>query len=213
MEMMISYINRVLGHVINTRKLTVAPPDDYVAGVVKRLRTTFGPHRNVFTVLEVEELTGKLGHLALTAPWLKYLMTHVYASLAHTLNMNHWALVRSSSSFREGLKRIKQASKDELGQREKSYFQAENARKIHHSKRIYPFNKTLRKELKLINQPPNRACIPSYSIQRLQSPGNGRLLYRTKSLVVFRVARERPPQDPQVYQKQHVRTTDRYQCP
>jgi hypothetical protein len=125
------------------------------------LRTTFGSHRNVFTVLEVEELTGKLGHLALTAPWFKYIMTHIYASLAHALNMNHWALmIRSSSSFREGLKRIKQASEDELGQREKSYFQAANAKKVHHSKRIYPFNKMLRKELKLILQAITDPAIP-----------------------------------------------------
>jgi hypothetical protein len=160
METMISYINKILGHMINTRELTVAPPDDYVQGVIQLLRTTFGPHRNVFTVPEAEELTGKLGHLSLTAPWLKYLMTHVYASLAHALNMNHWALVRSSASFCEGLKQIKQASNDELGKRDKSYFQAENARRIHRSRRIYPFNKTLRKELNLILQAITSTSIP-----------------------------------------------------
>jgi hypothetical protein len=113
--------------------------------------------------------------------------------------MNHWALVRSSSSFHDGLKRIKQASNDELGKLKKTYFQAENARRVHRSKQIHPFNKMLYKELKLILQAITDPTIPkavpishlieheflATAFSNSSLLVNGRLLPQSKSLVVF----------------------------
>jgi hypothetical protein len=105
-EMVVSYINKVLGHIINTRELTIAPPQEFIAEVLKTLEKTWGSHRKQFDTQMASELAGKLNHIALTAPWLNYLMPQLYLSLANALKMNQEEEIRTSKSFRKALKAI-----------------------------------------------------------------------------------------------------------
>jgi hypothetical protein len=43
-EMVISPIQRVLGHIIDTRRMVISTPLDFVQDVIHSLRTTWGPH-------------------------------------------------------------------------------------------------------------------------------------------------------------------------
>lgn len=81
-EMAVAPINCILGHIVDTRHLTVSTPREFIAEVLKSLLTTWGEHRRRFFISEAEVLTGKLGHISIAAPWLRYLMTHIYCSLA-----------------------------------------------------------------------------------------------------------------------------------
>ncbi len=54
----------MLGLVIDTNRMTVSVPDDYIKSVCLLINSTWHTHRQRFTVKEAQELTGKLGHLA-----------------------------------------------------------------------------------------------------------------------------------------------------
>ena len=150
MEMLVAPINRVLGSILNTHRLTVGTPDDFLREVEKLLQTTWGPHRFTFTIKEAEELAGKLGHISVAAPWLRYLMTHIYSSLARSLGITRYDLIRSSKTFREALNKIRAAPTTTEGLRTKSFYQAETARAVHKGVRKFGINKLLRQELALI---------------------------------------------------------------
>jgi hypothetical protein len=108
-EMTIAPINRILGHVIDTRRLSVDTPADFLDPLREKLSCAWGPHRRSFTVLEAETLAGQLGHASFSAPWLKHIMPHVYQSLASALRVNRAHLISTSQSFRYALKQIKRA--------------------------------------------------------------------------------------------------------
>ena len=84
-EMIIATCNKVLGLILNTRNMTISIPDDFIASLNKLLKTTWGPHRKSFSAQEAAELAGKLGHASIGAPWLKFMVAHVYTSLASAL--------------------------------------------------------------------------------------------------------------------------------
>ncbi len=54
----------MLGLVIDTNRMTVSVPDDYIQSVCLLIDSTWHTHHQRFTVKEAQELTGKLGHLA-----------------------------------------------------------------------------------------------------------------------------------------------------
>ena len=62
-------IQIMLGLVINTNRMIVSVPEDYIQGVCLLINSTWHTHRQQFTVKEAQELTGKLGHLAEVANW------------------------------------------------------------------------------------------------------------------------------------------------
>ena len=155
MEMVISYINKVLGHELDTRRLTISTPRDYINEVKKLLSTTWGPHRKQFTVQEAAELTGKLGFMSISAPWLKFLMTHLYASMANALRLNRAHLIRSNRQFRSALRQLRQADRMENPEdqaRVKTFYQGETARAVHKNKKTYWINGSMRRELQLIRR-------------------------------------------------------------
>jgi hypothetical protein len=76
-DMTISPVNRVLGHIVDTRRMTLSTPPEFIADVASSLATMWGPHRKSFTLREIETLVGKLNHMALAAPWLRFLMAQV----------------------------------------------------------------------------------------------------------------------------------------
>lgn len=104
-EMTIHYLNKILGVNINTRKLTVETPKEFVSKVVKLLDTVWRPSesgkgaRKSFMIKEAETLVGMLGHISNTAPWLKHLMSHLYTSIAAALKSNTSYLVCTNKHF------------------------------------------------------------------------------------------------------------------
>jgi hypothetical protein len=132
--------------------MTVSTPPEFLAEIRHSLNTTWGEHRRCFRISEAEILTGKLGHASIAAPWLRYLMTHIYCSLAYALKLAHWELVRCSSSFRKALRQLKQAPSTPAGASIKTFHQADTARRVHHSTKQFRIPHTLRRELRLISQ-------------------------------------------------------------
>ena len=151
-EMMISHINKVLGHMVDTRRLTVSTPESFLKEVVDMLNTTWGEHRQAFTVKEAEELAGKLNHVAITAPWLKFLMTQVYQSLATALKLNERTARRTCRSFQDALKALRRLPRDPAHEQERNFHTAQAARLVHLHPQRHFINATLRKELRLIRR-------------------------------------------------------------
>jgi hypothetical protein len=67
----------MLGLLIDTNRMIISIPDDYIQGVCLLIKSTWHTHRQQFTVKEAQELTGKLGHLAEGANWVFHLLTHL----------------------------------------------------------------------------------------------------------------------------------------
>ncbi len=89
----------MLGLVIDTNRMTVSVPDDYIKSVRLLINSTWHTHRQRFTVKEAQELTGKLRHLAEGTNWVFHLLTHLYASIAYALSKNKRFLEDSSLEF------------------------------------------------------------------------------------------------------------------
>jgi hypothetical protein len=68
-------IQTMLGLIINTNRMTVSVPDDYIQSVCLLIDSTWHTHCQQFTVKDAQELTGKLGHLAEGANWVFHLLT------------------------------------------------------------------------------------------------------------------------------------------
>ncbi len=97
-------IQTMLGLLINTDRMIVRIPDDYIQGVRPLIKSTWHTHCQQFTVKEAQELTGKLRHLAKSANWVSHLLTHLYASIAYALSENKKILVDSSPEFQTLIK-------------------------------------------------------------------------------------------------------------
>jgi hypothetical protein len=74
----ITSIQTMLGLLINTNRMIVSTPDDYIQGVHLLIESTWHTHRQQFTLKEAQELTEKLGHLAEGANWVFHLLTDLY---------------------------------------------------------------------------------------------------------------------------------------
>ena len=171
-EMLVSHRNRILGHVIDTRRLTVGIPEDFLTDVVTLLDTTWGPHRKMFLAREAEELTGKLNHIAITAPWLKFLMTQLYQSLSCALKLNERQARRSCRSFQLALRELRRLPPEANNDSARSFHSAAVARAIHRQPLRHSINKTLRRELRLIRRvltdpTLEKACPISHLIPRV----------------------------------------------
>jgi hypothetical protein len=92
-------IQTMLGLIIDTNRMTVSVPDDYIQSVRLLINSTWHTHCQHFTVKEAQELTGKIGHLAKGANWVFQLLTHLYASIAYALSENKRFLEDSSPEF------------------------------------------------------------------------------------------------------------------
>jgi hypothetical protein len=73
----------VLGLDINTYRLSFSIPMQYVQEVLKLLNNTWHAGQKQSIVSEAQKLTGKLEHLAKGATWIFYLLSHLYALIAH----------------------------------------------------------------------------------------------------------------------------------
>jgi hypothetical protein len=100
-------IQTMLGLVIDTNRMTVTVPNDYIQSVRLLINSTWHNHRQQFMVKKAQELTGKLGHLAKGANWVFHLLTHLYASIAYAFSENKRFLADSSPEFQTLIKSLR----------------------------------------------------------------------------------------------------------
>lgn len=146
-EMIISHFNKVLGVEINTRRMDVGPPPEFVARTLKQLEA-FHSGRRAFTVKEMSTVVGLLGHIATTSKWLNHLLSHLYTSIASALKVNRAYEIQTSKAFRDAMKAL---DNDEfVAPNERSYHQGVLHRLVHKSRKIHYLNSTAKEELRLI---------------------------------------------------------------
>ena len=160
-ELLVAPVNRILGLTLNLRKLTVGTPSDFISSTISSLRTTWGPHRKSFKAQEAEELTGKLNHIAFSAPWLKFLLGNIYVSLAKALRLNNSHLIRSSQRFRDALRAIRTAGASPSGAAMQAFHTGTTARSVHGCTLLHHIGADLRKDLRLIERALSSPCCPT----------------------------------------------------
>ena len=70
---------------INTRRLAVRTPAEYVEETAQILKSTWNPHKYTFIISDAEIITGRLGYIAETSPWLRFMMSFMHTSIACAL--------------------------------------------------------------------------------------------------------------------------------
>ena len=106
LEMFVNYANILLGHHINTRKMNVSVPFDYLSTLNNQL-THWHSKRQLFAIPKVEPIIGKLGHAAQTLRWPKRLMGHLYTSFAAAPGASNQHLLLTSKLFCKLMEMIK----------------------------------------------------------------------------------------------------------
>ena len=100
----INWTNKLLGVQINTHRLTVQTPVEYIDKLVKIMNSKWHAKRQTWYVLDMESLTGKLGHISEISPWLRYLLPHLYMSLTNVLGVSKAKIIHTRADFRQILK-------------------------------------------------------------------------------------------------------------
>ena len=132
---MVAPVNHILGLTLNSHLLTLGVPPDFLAKVITILQTTWGQYRCAFVVNDAEILIGKLNHIAYGAPWLKFLLGHIYSSLAYALQINQAHLICTSHAFWCTLKASRTAPTTLDGKTQCAFHAGITAWLIHHNKR------------------------------------------------------------------------------
>ena len=148
-DMVINHCNIILGCTINTRNMTIRIPEEYVQATLHIMRTHWHMARKLVTIRDIEELIGRLGHIASTSQWLKFLLSELFTSLNAMLRLSKQQLALCSQ-FRDALKKAKQPATTDKERRHASFAQSEVARRIHHNRKKFLLNKTARWEVNLI---------------------------------------------------------------
>jgi hypothetical protein len=154
-DLVVSSKQRMLGIVIDTHKLTVGIPTDYLVEVLDLLNTTWHSHRRHFTIRDAQKLTGKLGHLAEGANSVFHLLTHLYASIAYALSENKRLLVDTSPEFHNICLSLKTgnfpcSAKDQV--KHINFGMRKAANLVHHAKFQYNINKTMQQEIEFFRE-------------------------------------------------------------
>ena len=144
--MMVSHLNKILGKLLHTRRLDVGVPASYVRKTIHLLEP-FHNKRKSFTVKEMETLTGMLIFIASTAPWLKFLLSHVYTSITAAIGENTSHLHRTNKQFRAMLKDARDTT---VTTRVSTFAQSHTARAVHSCPKKHWINRTLKEELHII---------------------------------------------------------------
>ncbi len=103
-DMPVSFSSHILGQIVNTQRMDVETPPEFIADTIRLLQQSFSHHRKVFRLQDIESLTGKLGHIASTAPWLRFLLPDLYAEIAWCLDKHKHHLTMTNKQFRTCLK-------------------------------------------------------------------------------------------------------------
>ena len=140
--MIISHCNKILGVVINTRTMTVRIPENYMTETVFLLTTNWHDNHRSFTLSQIEELTGRLGHIAQTTPWLRFPMIEAYISIKACISISKEHLVATSAQFCRVLKLAKSPAQTQDGHRRKSFGISRVAKMIHKNDKMFFINRT-----------------------------------------------------------------------
>ena len=149
-ELVMAWLNRVIGVEIDTRRLAARTPVEYVDATVNLLSSTWHASRFTFSVLEAETLTGRLGYIAETAPWLRFMMSHLHTSIARALKANNIHLIRTRRDFRRLLQTAKATSLSDLDTRRSRFAASQAAKALHHSRVTHRITVPMRRKLNLI---------------------------------------------------------------
>jgi hypothetical protein len=57
-KLLLAPINRILGLILNLRRMAVSTPPEFSAATVHLVRMMWGPHHHTLNVREAKELTG-----------------------------------------------------------------------------------------------------------------------------------------------------------
>ena len=146
-----------LGLILNTRKLSVAITPKYLSETLLILQTTWRKNvRKRFFALEASKMVGKIARLAEGAPWVRYLVSHLYTSIAFALSQNKLFLESSSREFQLLAKKIKsndfkfESSRDHG--RVVRFALKKAAKMVHHCSREYNIVPSMREELDFLEQ-------------------------------------------------------------
>ncbi len=148
-------IQTMLGLVIDTNRMTLSVPDNYIQSVCLLIDSTWHTHRQQFTMKEAQELTGKLGHLAKGANWVFHLLTHLYASTAYDLSENKRFLADSSLEFQTLIKSLHSGYffcnvKDRIHRI--SFAIKRSTKLVHQSRCQYNITKSMRQEIEIFRK-------------------------------------------------------------
>ena len=152
-EMVLSHRRTRLGLVVDTRAMTVAIPDPFVTDVLHIIATKWHSSRKAVTLDELEELGGKLGHIAQTGCEFRFLLAQTYGSITYMLGCNTRYLEQTDKVFRQAIKDAKAIPNidDDLVTQRISYAKMIAARSPHQvSHQRYRICKSLREEIDLI---------------------------------------------------------------
>jgi hypothetical protein len=149
-ELIIGPKKIMLGLVINTNRVTVGIPVNYIQGVCSLIDSTLHVACHCFTVQEAQELTRKLGRLAEGVNWVFHLLTHLYTSIANALSENKRFLADLSAKFKLIIK-LQQTEcfscsmKDQV--RHILFAMKQSAEMIHRTRLQYNINQTMHQEI------------------------------------------------------------------
>lgn len=155
-ELIISWCNVILGQFIHTRRMTIETPPAYIQATVELMDRHWHSGRKTFRIHEIEVLTGRLCHIGGTAPWLRFLMSHVYTSTTAALKQADAKLVNTNKQYRDMLKIAKRVrnppseGKLDPDNLAATYARSTTSRLQHQSRDKFIINRTLRIELDLI---------------------------------------------------------------
>ena len=171
LEMPVDWHNKALGTMIDTRRMAARTPENYTKKTLSILEKTWHKGENTrhtFLINEAEVLAGRLGYNAETLPWLRFVMSSMYSSLAYALGESKAHLVRTDRNFRKLTRCIKRdlrfhKTKDkddnahgkpagnDVSKRTHGFSLSQTSKRIHHSRKRFEMNRTLRKEIKLVH--------------------------------------------------------------
>jgi hypothetical protein len=158
----------MLGLIIDTNRMILSVPDDYIQGVCLLIDSTWHAHCQQFTVEEAQELTGKIGHLAKGANCVFHLLTHLYTSIAYALSENKRFLTDSSPEFQTLIKSQRSGYffcnvKDQICPI--SFTIKRSAKLVHQSRCQYSITKSMHQEIEFFH----KKLLPNSGI-RWESP-------------------------------------------
>ena len=164
-----------MGVDINTRRLAVRTPAEYVEETVQVLKSTWNPHKYTFIISDAEIITGRLGYIAETSPWLRFMMSFMHTSIARALRLMQRDLIAGNTTcsrdFRAMLKAAKQQlrstrqgatiaapgtgargkpAQHDAALRHSNFAASKAAKQVHHSRTPFTITKAMRRETALI---------------------------------------------------------------
>ena len=145
-ELIVGHLQIMLGIKVNTRRLTVGMPREYLDECLSLITNTFHAGRKKFTAQQGQKLVGKLARLGEGAPWVYHLMSHMYTSIAYALRENTKYLKEASNDFRKLVANIERHrfSRKDNASKHVNFALKQLAKSVHHCKEEYIINETMR---------------------------------------------------------------------